>query len=129
MGKYEGRSTLALRPKSAEQMSQVLAHCNRRKLAVVPQVRRHRAQNRQADDLMQHAEESISHAEHCSLCSTGPVYAARGEGMSMPSDAAGLHGVMRVAENDMRCARRVATPAWWAAASRCLMRLCSPWAP
>jgi FAD/FMN-containing dehydrogenase len=38
MGKYEGKSTLALRPKTTEQVSQVLAHCNRRRLAVVPQV-------------------------------------------------------------------------------------------
>lgn len=39
MGKYEGKSTIALRPKSTEQVSKILAHCNERRLAVVPQVR------------------------------------------------------------------------------------------
>ena len=38
MGKYKGASRLALRPKTTEQVSQLLAHCNRRQLAVVPQV-------------------------------------------------------------------------------------------
>lgn len=38
MGKYEGKSTVALRPKSTEQVSKILAHCNARRLAVVPQV-------------------------------------------------------------------------------------------
>lgn len=37
MRKYRGNSTLVLRPKTTEQMSKVLAHCNQRKLAVVPQ--------------------------------------------------------------------------------------------
>jgi FAD/FMN-containing dehydrogenase len=32
-----GHSTVVLRPKSTEQVSQILAHCNSRKLAVVPQ--------------------------------------------------------------------------------------------
>lgn len=38
MGKYAGRSKLALRPKSTEQVSKVLAYCNDRRLAIVPQV-------------------------------------------------------------------------------------------
>lgn len=38
MGKYEGKSTVALRPKSTEQVSNILAYCNDRRLAVVPQV-------------------------------------------------------------------------------------------
>jgi FAD/FMN-containing dehydrogenase len=37
MGKYHGRSRLALRPASTEQVSRVLAHCAARRLAVVPQ--------------------------------------------------------------------------------------------
>eukprot|EP00884_Botryococcus_braunii_P004609 jgi/Botrbrau1/14149/Bobra.182_3s0090.2 len=37
MGKYTGKSTLALRPKSTEEVSKILAHCNKRRLAVVPQ--------------------------------------------------------------------------------------------
>ncbi|KAK9803284.1 hypothetical protein WJX72_007036 [[Myrmecia] bisecta] len=37
MGKYEGSSSLALRPKTTQQVSQILAHCNQRRLAVVPQ--------------------------------------------------------------------------------------------
>ena len=39
MGKYEGRSQLALHPKSTEQVSQIMKHCNQRRLAVVPQVK------------------------------------------------------------------------------------------
>ena len=39
MGKYKGKSTLALRPRTTQQVSQILAHCNKRRLAVVPQVR------------------------------------------------------------------------------------------
>ena len=39
MGKYEGRCSVALRPKSTEQVSRLLAHCNQRVLAVVPQAR------------------------------------------------------------------------------------------
>ncbi len=39
MGKYAGKSKLALRPKSTEQVSKVLAYCNERRLAIVPQVR------------------------------------------------------------------------------------------
>lgn len=38
MGKYAGKSKLALRPKSTEQVSKVLAYCNDRRLAIVPQV-------------------------------------------------------------------------------------------
>ncbi|KAK9827995.1 hypothetical protein WJX81_006665 [Elliptochloris bilobata] len=37
MGKYEGKCSVALRPKSTEQVSKILAHCNKRLLAVVPQ--------------------------------------------------------------------------------------------
>ncbi|CAK0772713.1 hypothetical protein CVIRNUC_003992 [Coccomyxa viridis] len=37
MGKYSGKSKLALRPKSTEQVSKVLAYCNDRHLAIVPQ--------------------------------------------------------------------------------------------
>ncbi|BDA44336.1 probable D-2-hydroxyglutarate dehydrogenase, mitochondrial [Coccomyxa sp. Obi] len=37
MGKYEGKSTVGLQPKSTEQVSKILAHCNARRLAVVPQ--------------------------------------------------------------------------------------------
>ena len=38
MGKYAGKSKLALRPKSTEQVSKVLSYCNDRRLAIVPQV-------------------------------------------------------------------------------------------
>ena len=38
MGKYSGKSKLALRPKSTEQVSKILAYCNDRRLAIVPQV-------------------------------------------------------------------------------------------
>jgi FAD/FMN-containing dehydrogenase len=37
MGKYVGRSRLALRPTCSAQVSQLLAHCSLRRLAVVPQ--------------------------------------------------------------------------------------------
>ncbi|KAJ1634002.1 D-2-hydroxyglutarate dehydrogenase [Pavlovales sp. CCMP2436] len=37
MKKYHGNSKLALRPRSTQQVSQILKHCNERKLAVVPQ--------------------------------------------------------------------------------------------
>ncbi|KAK3279205.1 D-2-hydroxyglutarate dehydrogenase, mitochondrial [Cymbomonas tetramitiformis] len=37
MGKYTGTSKLALRPKTTEQVSEILAYCNERMLAVVPQ--------------------------------------------------------------------------------------------
>jgi FAD/FMN-containing dehydrogenase len=37
MRKYHGSSRLALRPTSTSQVSQILAHCNARRLAVVPQ--------------------------------------------------------------------------------------------
>ena len=37
MQKYVGRSSLALRPGSTAEVSQILAHCNQRRLAVVPQ--------------------------------------------------------------------------------------------
>ena len=37
MGKYSGKSKLALRPKSTEQVSRILAYCNDRRLAIVPQ--------------------------------------------------------------------------------------------
>lgn len=37
MGKYTGASKLALRPKTTEQVSKILAYCNERTLAVVPQ--------------------------------------------------------------------------------------------
>jgi len=39
MGKYAGSSSVALRPKSTEHVSRILAHCNARMLAVVPQAR------------------------------------------------------------------------------------------
>lgn len=38
MGKYEGASRVALKPRSTEQVSAILRHCNERRLAVVPQV-------------------------------------------------------------------------------------------
>lgn len=38
MGKYIGQSQVVLRPSSTQQLSEVMAHCNNRKLAVVPQV-------------------------------------------------------------------------------------------
>lgn len=37
MGKYRGSSKLALRPKTTEQVSRILAYCNQQRLAVVPQ--------------------------------------------------------------------------------------------
>lgn len=37
MGKYRGNSRVALLPKTTEQVSHVLRHCNERRLAVVPQ--------------------------------------------------------------------------------------------
>jgi FAD/FMN-containing dehydrogenase len=37
MHKYEGHSSLVLRPASTEQVSSVLKYCNDRGLAVVPQ--------------------------------------------------------------------------------------------
>lgn len=37
MGKYVGKSKLALKPSTTEQVSQVLAYCSLRRLAVVPQ--------------------------------------------------------------------------------------------
>ena len=37
MGKYFGASTLALRPGSTKEVSQILSHCHERQLAVVPQ--------------------------------------------------------------------------------------------
>jgi FAD/FMN-containing dehydrogenase len=37
MKKYKGKSKLALRPRTTEQVSQILKHCNERKLPVVPQ--------------------------------------------------------------------------------------------
>lgn len=37
MGKYEGSSRVALKPKTAQHVSDILAHCNERRLAVVPQ--------------------------------------------------------------------------------------------
>lgn len=39
MGKYEGASRVALKPRSTEQAAVLLRHCNERRLAVVPQVR------------------------------------------------------------------------------------------
>ena len=35
--KYKGASRVALKPKTTQQVSQILAHCNQRRLAVVPQ--------------------------------------------------------------------------------------------
>jgi hypothetical protein len=35
--KYRGASRVALKPKTTQQVSQILAHCNQRRLAVVPQ--------------------------------------------------------------------------------------------
>jgi FAD/FMN-containing dehydrogenase len=37
MGKYQGASRVALKPKSTEQAAALLRHCNERRLAVVPQ--------------------------------------------------------------------------------------------
>ena len=37
MGQYRGSSRLALRPASTEQVSRILEHCNRQRIAVVPQ--------------------------------------------------------------------------------------------
>jgi FAD/FMN-containing dehydrogenase len=37
MGKYRGASRVALKPKTTAQVAAVLAHCNARHLAVVPQ--------------------------------------------------------------------------------------------
>jgi FAD/FMN-containing dehydrogenase len=41
MGKYRGASRVALKPKTTAQVAAVLAHCNARHLAVVPQARTH----------------------------------------------------------------------------------------
>lgn len=40
MGKYEGASRVALKPKTTEQAAALLRHCFERRLAVVPQARR-----------------------------------------------------------------------------------------
>lgn len=37
MRKYRGQATLVLRPSTTEQVSQILAYCNKEKLAIVPQ--------------------------------------------------------------------------------------------
>jgi hypothetical protein len=37
MGKYTGRSSLALKPSSTDEVSQILAYCSLRRLALVPQ--------------------------------------------------------------------------------------------
>lgn len=37
MGKYQGSSKLALRPSTTDEVSQLLAYCSLRRLAVVPQ--------------------------------------------------------------------------------------------
>ncbi|QDZ18998.1 FAD-binding domain-containing protein [Chloropicon primus] len=37
MGKYKGEGSLAVRPKTTEEVSRILKHCNERNLAVVPQ--------------------------------------------------------------------------------------------
>ncbi|KAI8834323.1 hypothetical protein BC829DRAFT_426345 [Chytridium lagenaria] len=37
MRKYRGQSTLVLRPKTSQEVSEILAYCNARRLAVVPQ--------------------------------------------------------------------------------------------
>ena len=37
MKKYKGRSRLALRPKTTEQVAEIMKYCNERSLAVVPQ--------------------------------------------------------------------------------------------
>lgn len=37
MKKYQGQSSLGLRPTTTDQVSKILKHCNKRKLAVVPQ--------------------------------------------------------------------------------------------
>lgn len=37
MGRWEGEGTVAIRPSTTEQVSAVLEHCNRRRIAVVPQ--------------------------------------------------------------------------------------------
>ena len=39
MNRYHGQSRLALLPKSTEEVSEILKYCNKRRLAVVPQVR------------------------------------------------------------------------------------------
>jgi hypothetical protein len=40
MRKYRGSSKVVLKPRSSEQVSQLLAYCSLKRLAVVPQVRR-----------------------------------------------------------------------------------------
>jgi hypothetical protein len=40
MRKYTGSSTVVVKPRSSEQVSQLLAYCSLKRLAVVPQVRR-----------------------------------------------------------------------------------------
>jgi FAD/FMN-containing dehydrogenase len=37
MGKYHGQSKVVLRPKTVEQVSQILKHCSERGIGVVPQ--------------------------------------------------------------------------------------------
>lgn len=37
MRKYQGNSALVLRPKTTEEVSEILKYCNSRKLAIVPQ--------------------------------------------------------------------------------------------
>ena len=38
IGKYQGKSDILLQPRSVSEVAAVLQHCNKRKLAVVPQV-------------------------------------------------------------------------------------------
>lgn len=37
MRKYKGQSQIVLKPRTTEELSKIMKHCNERKLAVVPQ--------------------------------------------------------------------------------------------
>ena len=37
MGKYKGKSTLVLKPKTTEQVSEIMKYCDSKRIAIVPQ--------------------------------------------------------------------------------------------
>jgi FAD/FMN-containing dehydrogenase len=37
MGKYKGRSTTVLKPRTTEEVSKIVKHCNEKRIGIVPQ--------------------------------------------------------------------------------------------